>query len=211
MEVLNKDSIGYLFQFLTPIDWYCTSLVCKPWWRIIQKFLKERKQLFYKKLHEVIVLSGLDIKKKNVICLRPLYYLKPLYTGCQGEIINYVCLRHSEDSDLCQKCLLRPISPYCFGDFCDTNNCRDYMLVLRNGIAERVVAYPCSISECKHKTDAPNGLCYQHATNDFYENKRENKIKPTYNCIGTTQKGENCKKTTKSRVSKCHLHIKGPI
>lgn len=206
MDILGKDEIEYIFRFLSPIDWYCTSLVCKSWWVKIKKFLSDRKKLFYKRLDDV-----LSDGNGNGICLRPLYYLQPLYSGCQGEINNFVCLRHSENSDLCQNCLQNPVSKYSFGDYCDSPKCRDYIIILRNGKAECVKAYSCSVSQCQGKTDRVNGLCYNHAVADFHKNKKVENLKSVYNCISKTQKGINCQNSTKSRIKKCHMHIKGPM
>src|SRR5665647_1605005 len=168
METLSKDVMGLIFHQMTPLDWICTSIVCKSWWSIIRKWMSLRRTHFIKRLRDEINLFGIRLTdEKNNICLRPLYYLENLSTGCRGPIKDYVCARHKilslYNREVCENCLGNPSSKECFGNFCNSLKCRDYIYVLRDGEAKRVRAYPCISFECTKKTDKQGGLCFSHA------------------------------------------------
>lgn len=223
METLSKDVIGLIFHHLTPLDWICTSVVCKSWWFVISKWMKMRKIQFIKRLRDEVNLFGIYLpEQKNFLCLRPLYYLQNLSTGCKGNTHDYLCARHrilsSYNTEICEICLENPCSIKCFGNRCDALKCRDYLYVLRNGKAVKVLAYPCSVSECNKKTDEKGGLCFSHAVkiisdgNDSYLTEESQKeVACKYPCLGMTKNNTRCRNKTSSRLSKCHQHIFTPF
>ena len=215
MNLLGKDLVGNVLGYLSPTDWYCLSLVNKEWWTILRKWLQTRKIIFYKRLRELEKLLCISLKEdKNILCLRPIYFLSPLGTGCQGAITNYCCVKHRENSDICVKCNKEPVSDYCFGNYCDNIDCRDYMLVLRDGEAVKVRKYPCRMKDCNGFTDVFSGSCYTHATREFYLQKHEkgtaNKTEKV-KCRAMTKKGKQCEKIITTRIGKCHIHLTGAV
>jgi hypothetical protein len=227
MQTLSKDVVGLIFDKMTPLDWICTSVTCKSWWTVIRKWMALRKNLFVKKLKDEITLFAIRLPdEKNSLCLRPLYYLKNLSTGCKGEIKDYVCARHKILSlfnrEICEICLGNPTSDKCFGNRCDSPKCRDYIYVLRNGSAEKVQAYSCAAYDCKKKTDRQGGLCFSHAVkiiceyeynedrDELTEKMTDNDI-PRYPCLGMTKANTRCRNKTATRLFKCHQHVSSPL
>ena len=236
METLSKDVIGLIFHHMAPLDWICTSVVCKPWWFVIRKWMSLRKIQLIKKLKDDINLFGIYLPdQKNSLCLRPLYYLQDFSTGCKGEVHDYVCAKHKYLSlynrDICEVCLDKPSSIKCFGNRCDSLKCRDYIYVLRDGRAQKVLGYSCIFVECSKKTDKEKGLCFSHAVKMICENNDETKENEStnegleshkglnhepnelvkYPCLGMTRNNTRCKNKTGSRLSKCHQHIFSPV
>lgn len=228
METLSKDVIGLIFHHMAPLDWICTSVVCKSWWFVIRKWMSFRKIQLIKKLRDDINLFGIYLPdQKNSLCLRPLYYLQDFSTGCKGEVHDYVCAKHKYLSlynrDICELCLDKPSSIKCFGNRCDSLKCRDYLYVLRDGRAQKVRGYSCSSFDCNKKTDKEGGLCFSHAVkmicdeNDNHEESDKESVKelskdvPKYPCLGMTKNNTRCRNKTSSRLSKCHQHIFSPV
>ena len=224
METLPKDVVGVVFSHMTPLDWICTSVVCKSWWFVIRKWMSLRKIQLIKKLRDDINLFGIYLPdQKNSLCLHPLYYLQDFSTGCKGDTREYICARHKilslYNREICEICLENPSSVKCFGNRCDSLKCRDYLYVLRDGQAVRVLAYPCGIIECKKKTDKKGGLCFSHAVkiicdeNEDCEESDKDSVKdvPKYPCLGMTKNNTRCRNKTSSRLSKCHQHIFSPV
>lgn len=215
MEILGKDVIGQIFEKMTPTDWYCCSLVCKSWWIVISKWLSVRKKSFIKRLTEQCDLFGLTLsEEKNRLCIRPMYYLQEIGTGCKGKIANYLCARHKmlsiRNKELCETCRSNPVSDKCFGNRCNALTCRDYLYILRDGHAVKVRAYICRFQDCFKPTDSPTGYCYHHA---IVEALTDHPVSdpPKYQCIGITKKGERCTFKTSSRTMKCHQHSFSPV
>lgn len=225
METLSKDVVGVIFDKMTPLDWICTSVTCKSWWKIIRKWMSLRKNLFVKKLKDEITLFAINlVNEKNTLCLRPLYYLENLSTGCKGEVREYVCARHKilslYNREICEICLGNPSSIKCFGNRCDSPKCRDYIYVLRNGTVEKVQAYSCFFVSCTKKTDRAGGLCFSHAVkivsgNDEPEGDEKDGFIDLpiakYTCLGTTKANTRCRNKTSTRLFKCHQHISSPL
>lgn len=215
MDTLGKDLVGNVLEYLSPTDWYCLCLVSKKWWMTLRKWLETRKTIFYKRLKEIEQLLCISLKKdKNKLCLRPIYLLYPLGTGCQGAVKNYCCVKHRENSEICITCNKEPISDYCFGNYCDASKCRDYMLILRNGEIVQVQRYLCRIEDCAGSTDIRNGLCYNHAVAEFYSKKNQRNAahkKQKMKCRAMTKENKQCEKMVATRIGKCHIHTKGAI
>ena len=210
MESLGKDVIGQIFLKMTPTDWYCCSLVSKSWWAVISKWLIMRKKSFVKCLKDEISLFGLNLpEEKNRLCVRPMYYLQSVGTGCKGKVVNYLCARHKmlsvRNVELCEMCRSNPVSNKCFGDRCNTLSCRDYIYILRDGQAVKVPSYSCRFQDCFKPTDSPIGYCYNHAVANAIADLPV-MDPPKYQCIGITKKGERCTFKTSSRTMKCHQH-----
>ena len=216
MDIIGKDVVGLIFDYCTPTDWVCTSLVCKSWWKTISKFMTVRKKLFFIKLQREIELYGIDITSnshdKNNFCIRPMYYLKGKDDGCLGNISNYICARHKNFSiysrEICHNCKVNPVYPECFEKRCDSINCRDYMFILRDGLTIRVKGYRCISPGCRNLTDVKEGKCYQHGL--LHKQKYIDTL-TKYNCTSLTKTGRQCSNTTTSRLRKCHCHVASPL
>ena len=232
METLSKDVIGLIFNHMTPTDWLCSALVCKAWYPEISKWMKMRKIQFIKRLREEVELFGIDninMHKTN-LCIRPIYYLSPIGTGCKGHITNYLCAQHrclsNSNKEICDNCLKAPSHSNCFENRCDSMKCRDYLYVLRNGRAEKVKGYPCAYNGCDKLSDADNGFCFRHAMNDLgtvdyfnidgKEKEETEEVVAKFRCIAMNKgKGKNkettrCSNMCSSRIGKCHVHMGCP-
>ena len=210
----NKDIVSLVFEYLTPTDWICTSLVCKKWWKGIRKFMQQRKVGFFTTLQREILLYGIDIKKeKHQFCIRPMYYLNGKDVGCLGNILNHLCARHRIQSlysaEICRKCLTKPSSNLCYGPRCNSMDCRDYMYVLRDGISVKVPAYKCNYPHCNKHTDALDGRCYLHAL-AMIDNTEVKEVEK-FQCVAYTQYGTRCSNKISNRIAKCHHHVSSPL
>lgn len=199
MDILGVNVIQHLFQFLTPEDWYCVSLVSKNWWKEVKKFMNIRKKQFYLHLNKQEI--------NGIFCVRPLFYLEKLGEGCDGTITGCLCLRHQEGEEVCIKCKKNTASSNCFGQFCDSKECRDYMKKYDQGKIIRVLKYSCKITGCPKPTDILKGLCYQHAETE-YSLQNVKKIEVKIQCVQNTLKGERCRKQIISRIPRCSIHSK---
>ena len=215
MEIVGKDMVGLIFEQMTPTDWVCCSLVCKKWWNVIRKWMSFRRKQFIQCLEGEINLFGINIlEEKDHFCIRPMYYLKSVGYGCKGKISNYICERHKilslYNKEICEKCLKLPSSNKCFGNRCNSFQCRDYLYVLRNGETVKVPAYQCRVESCIRLTDSSKGFCYIHAV--AYSCQDDEVLEtPKYQCIALKKSGVRCTINTNSRLSKCHHHIFSPV
>ena len=211
MDIIGKDMVGEIFKHLTPTGWYCCSLTCKKWNKVISSWMTFRKKMFIKCLREQVDLFGLYLEEeKDRLCIRPMYYLQGVGTGCKGKVTNYLCARHRmlsvHNKDICEMCRQLPVSEKCFGNRCNSLTCRDYLYILRNGEAVKVKAYVCRYQDCFKSTDSPDGYCYNHAVSIAISEELVEKSQK-YQCIAYTKKEKRCTFKTSSRLSKCHQHL----
>lgn len=209
MNIVGKDVVGCIFKYLDPVDWCCVNLVCKSWNKTVSKWMNQRKKIVQKHLlFEIQRCNLADIlSDSKKFCLIPIYHLQSLKTGCDGTINNFVCKQHKLGEKLCEKCHDKPISENCYGELCDSEKCKDYMYILREGTAVKVKKYSCIVGSCKKGTDVYGGCCRIHAINIVKSIRIEKHFK-SYRCLGINKSGKRCSKYVKSRNQKCHIHRK---
>lgn len=200
---LNKDSWQYLFEFLDPKDWYSLALLSKKFRRLMAPHIKRKYNNFLR------VLSALyqDTKpdKLSIYCLRPLKKGYSFKTGCDGQVADGICSHHLMGDKMCVRCKLNHVDPRCYGKYCNSPSCRDYMWVLWNGEAVRKRKYQCSVSNCERKTDGRYCLVCSKKHKEAIIMRSLPPV-TSRQCLATKADGKRCTKNTTLETRKCKIH-----
>lgn len=199
---LDKDIIQYLFEYLNPLDWYNLALVSKKCKVMTNPHISRKYKNFIK------VITNLHNKtpevKLSFYCMRPLKKGNSLGCGCLGDISNGICSYHLLGNKMCVKCKFNEVDSRCFGDYCNSQNCKDYKWILWNGEAVLKRKYECSISGCKRSTDGK--FCLTCSRQMKEASLLSQNIQKSIRCTAIKLDGNRCTKSTSLESHKCKIH-----